>query len=147
MPRDAPAPSSPDARARMQAQPSWDTKPELALRRELHRRGLRYFVHRRPVPWLRRQADVLFPGARVAVFVDSCWWHGCPEHVTWPRANADWWRAKIGRNRERDADTNARLMEAGWLPIRVWEHEEPSKAAERIQLELARRRDCPAEGV
>jgi DNA mismatch endonuclease (patch repair protein) len=131
----------------MQAQASWDTKPELALRRELHRRGLRYFVHRRPVPGLRRQADVLFPGARVAIFVDSCWWHGCPEHVTWPRANTDWWRAKIGKNRERDADTNARLVEAGWLPIRIWEHEEPSKAAERIQLELARRRDYPAKGV
>lgn len=135
-----PAATSPDVRRRMQAQPSWDTKPELALRSALHRLGLRYFVHRRPLPGLRRQADVVFPTAKVAVFLDSCWWHGCPEHVTWPRANAEWWRAKIERNRERDADTNARLAEAGWLPIRVWEHERPAAAADRIQRHVVRRR-------
>jgi DNA mismatch endonuclease, patch repair protein len=131
----------------MRAQPSLNTKPELALRRELHRRGLRYFVHRQPLPGLRRQADVLFPGARVAVFVDSCWWHGCPEHVTWPKSNAEWWRAKIQRNRERDVDTNARLAEAGWLSIRVWEHEDPVQAVDRIACEVAHRRERRGRGV
>lgn len=116
----------------MLAQPSWDTKPELALRSALHRLGLRYFVHRRPLPGLRREADVVFPGVRVAVFLDSCFWHGCPEHVSWPRANAGWWREKIETTRHRDRETDARLAEAGWTVIRVWEHEDPVLAAERV---------------
>jgi DNA mismatch endonuclease (patch repair protein) len=116
----------------MQAQRSWDTKPELALRAAVHRLGLRYFVHRRPLRELRREADLIFPKARVAVFLDSCFWHGCPEHASWPKANAEWWREKIERNRGRDRDTDARLRDAGWLPIRVWEHDDPDEAAVRI---------------
>lgn len=131
----------------MRAQPSRDTKPELALRRELHRRGFRFFVHRRPIAGLRRQADVLFPRAKVAVFVDSCFWHGCPEHGTWPKANASWWRQKIEKNRERDADTNARLIAADWLPIRVWEHEDLDEAVDRIEADLRRRRLRRTGGV
>lgn len=123
----------------MQAQRSWDTKPELALRRELHRRGLRYFVHRRPLPGLRREADVVFPRAQVAVFLDSCYWHGCPDHASWPKAHADWWRAKIERTRARDRDTDERLREAGWVALRVWEHESPVDAAARVATVLAER--------
>ncbi|MDQ5821648.1 MAG: very short patch repair endonuclease [Actinomycetota bacterium] len=120
----------------MQATPRQDTKPELALRRELHRLGLRYYVHRRPLPELRREADIVFPRAKIAVFVDSCFWHGCPEHVTWPAANADWWREKIERTRRRDADTNDRLARVGWDAVRVWEHEDTALAARRIHKQV-----------
>ena len=74
----------------------------------------------------------MFAPARVAVFVDGCFWHGCPEHATWPKKNALWWREKIEGNRIRDADTDARLAAAGWLSVRVWAHEKPAEAAERV---------------
>ena len=107
-----------------------NTAPELALRRALHQRGLRYFVHRRPLPALRRQADIVFPRARVAIFVDGCFWHGCPEHGRRQHHTNGWyWSEKIERNRERDADTDAKLLAAGWITIRVWEHEFPELAA------------------
>lgn len=109
-----------------------NTACEAALRRELHARGLRY---RLQVPLLtkpRRVADVVFSGPRVAVFVDGCFWHGCPQHATWPKKNADFWRAKIEANVARDGDTNARLCAEGWCVIRVWAHEEPKVAADRI---------------
>lgn len=124
----------------MQATPRRDTRPELALRSELHRLGLRYFVHRRPVPGLRREADLVFPRARVAVFVDSCFWHGCPQHITWPAANAEWWREKIERTRRRDHDTDNQLGAAGWTPFRVWEHEDSLDAAQRIKALVRGRR-------
>lgn len=81
----------------------------------------------------------MFPTARVAVFVNGCFWHGCEQHATWPKANAKWWRQKIERNRQRDADTDARLRKAGWHPIRVWEHEDSTKAAARIARTVSRR--------
>lgn len=123
----------------MQALPSWDTKPELALRRALHARGLRYRVHRRPLPPVRRQADVVFGPARVAVFVDSCFWHRCPAHYKPPKANAEWWEAKTTRTAARDRETDQLLCDAGWLPIRVWEHEDVQVAAEQI-AQLVRER-------
>lgn len=101
--------------------------------------GLRYFVHRRPLPSLRREADVVFPRVRVAVFVDSCFWHRCPEHASWPERNAAWWRAKIDANFDRDRDTDARLVDAGWLPLRIWEHEEPAAAAARVASVVSER--------
>jgi DNA mismatch endonuclease, patch repair protein len=117
-----------------------DTAPELALRRALHRLGLRYRVDVAPLPALRRRADVLFPGARVAVFIDGCFWHGCPEHGTSPRANAAFWHDKIAANQRRDADTDARLRTAGWEVVRVWEHQDPDTAARHVrQLVIARR--------
>lgn len=109
-----------------------DTKPEMAVRSAVHRLGLRYRVDQAPVSGLRRRADLLFRRARVAVFVDGCWWHGCLEHSTTPSANRNYWMAKIEGNRTRDRDTDARLKEAGWVVIRVWEHEDPEAAAERI---------------
>ncbi len=115
----------------MQAVKRRDTKPELLLRSELHRRGLRFFVDRAPLPKMRRRADLVFPRKKVAVYVDGCFWHGCPIHGTWPKNNADWWRAKIEGNRARDRDTDERLADAGWTVVRVWEHEGP-EAADRV---------------
>lgn len=110
-----------------------DTAPELALRRLLHRQGLRYFVHRQPLPDLRRKADLVFPTARVAVFVDGCFWHGCPDHGRRQhRTNGWYWPDKIERNRTRDRDTEARLAAAGWASVRVWEHDDPGRAVARI---------------
>lgn len=118
---------------RMSAQRSKDTEPELALRRALHGMGLRYRVHVQPLPSLRRKADIVFPRARVAVFVDGCFWHGCPEHGRRRHeVNAWYWPEKIARNQRRDADTDDRLHGAGWTVVRVWEHEPAAAAAERI---------------
>ena len=128
-PKALPGPAS----ERMSKQRSRDTGPERLIRSALHRRGLRYFVHRRPLPEVRREADVVFPRLRVAIFVDGCFWHGCPEHGTKPRRNAEYWETKIARNRARDADTDARLEAAGWTPVRIWEHEEPDQAADQIE--------------
>lgn len=141
--RDAPAlswASSAAARAVMRGNRGRDTKPEMAVRSALHRRGLRFRVHTRPLPDLRRTADVLFRSARVAVFVDGCFWHGCPEHGTQPAANHGYWAPKIARNRERDRETDALLLDAGWLPVRVWEHEDVNEATERIADTVHRRR-------
>lgn len=106
-----------------------DTKPEMALRSALHKMGLRYRVDYPPIPGMRQRADIVFTKAKVAVFVDGCFWHGCPIHGTWPKANAEWWRVKIEANMQRDAKTNERLREAGWTVIRIWEHEDPDSAS------------------
>jgi DNA mismatch endonuclease, patch repair protein len=94
--------------------------------------GLRFRVDRSPVPGLRRRADIVFSPSRVAVFVDGCFWHGCPEHATAPKANAQWWADKLAANELRDRDTDRRLAEAGWLGVRVWEHEAVVEAARRV---------------
>lgn len=122
----------------MRQQAIRDTAPELALRRNLHARGLRYRLGLRPVPGLRRTPDITFTRQRVAVFVDGCFWHRCPVHGTMPRSNAEWWAAKLRRNVERDADTDRRLMEAGWTVLRVWEHEDPAEAASRVEAVVRR---------
>jgi DNA mismatch endonuclease (patch repair protein) len=110
-----------------------DTLPELALRSELHRRGLRFRVDRAPVRGVRSRADVVLGPARVAVYVDGCFWHSCPEHGTSPKANAEWWESKLQRNRERDAETDRLLREHGWEVVRIWEHEDPTEAADRVE--------------
>ncbi|WP_075829129.1 very short patch repair endonuclease [Cellulosimicrobium sp. CUA-896] len=115
-----------------------DTKPELALRRKLHRRGRRFYVDRAVLP--RRRADLVFPRARVCVFVDGCYWHVCPEHRTTPRVNVEYWTAKLARNVERDRQTDRDLTAEGWTVIRVWEHERPSAAADRVEALLPGRR-------
>lgn len=114
-----------------------DTKPEVELRRALYARGLRYRIDQPVLQGVRRRADIVFTGRRVAVFVDGCFWHGCPEHATWPTANAVFWREKIEANRQRDVDTNERLIAAGWTVVRVWEHEDPEAAADRIKAALS----------
>lgn len=107
-------PSSPAVSRRMAVQARSDTKPELAIRRELHRRGLRYRVNFRAEPGLRCSPDIVFTKARVAVFVHGCFWHRCPVHGTSPAANSDWWRKKLDRNVERDRDVDRRLESKGW---------------------------------
>lgn len=109
-----------------------DTAAELALRRELHGRGMRYRVVY-PLPGQRRRTiDVAFTKVRVAVFVDGCFWHGCPEHGTKPRSNSEWWRTKLAANRARDDDTDRLMEELGWTVVRIWEHEAVEIAADRV---------------
>lgn len=128
---ERPAASSEVVLRRMQRQRRRDTKPELAVRRAVHALGLRYRVDIAPIPG-RRRADMVFTRAKVAVYIDGCFWHGCPDHATEPKANREWWRQKLDRNRERDADTDRLLVAAGWLPLRIWEHEIPEAAARTV---------------
>ncbi|WP_369375745.1 very short patch repair endonuclease [Promicromonospora sp. Populi] len=121
---------SPGRRRNMQANRSRDTGPELALRKLLHARGLRYRIAARPLPALRRTVDLVFRRARVAVFMDGCYWHGCPEHYRVPKQHTGYWSVKIATNVERDRDTDTRLLEAGWTVLRFWEHEDPEECAQ-----------------
>ncbi|MFJ4718943.1 MULTISPECIES: very short patch repair endonuclease [Streptomyces] len=124
----------------MSRQASKDTAVELAVRRLLHAAGLRYRVEY-PVPGLpRRRIDVAFPRAKVAVLIDGCFWHGCPQHATRPKANADWWRAKLERNMARDRETTEHLVAAGWAVLRFWEHEAPEDVAVRVAAAVQERR-------
>ncbi len=132
-PGPAPLASNPAVAGIMRRTGRRDTAPELALRRELHRRGLRYLVDTTPPGTnRRRRADLVFRGARVAVFVDGCFWHSCPVHVHRPKANAAWWRVKLGSITARDRDTDATLGAAGWYVLRVWEHVDAVAAADRV---------------
>lgn len=136
--------SSPGARASMRSNRGRDTRPELALRSAVHALGLRYRVSAPPLPGCRRTADLVFPSAKVAVFLDGCFWHGCPEHHTVAVTNASFWAEKVATNRRRDRDTDQRLAEAGWLGVRIWEHDEPTAAAQRIRNIVNERRDAKA---
>ena len=129
--RHSPRASSPEARRRMQATRRRDTRGELALRSALRQIGIRYRVDF-TIPGTRRRADVAFPKFKVAVFIDGCFWHGCPKHGTWPKANADWWRAKIEANRSRDQNTDNKLRSAGWKVLRFWEHTSVDRAVKRV---------------
>ncbi|WP_406483248.1 very short patch repair endonuclease [Streptomyces sp. NBC_01615] len=113
----------------MSRQTSRDTAPEIAVRRLLHAAGLRYRVNV-PVPGMpRRTIDIAFGKAKIAIFLDGCFWHGCPEHATQPKANAEWWRAKLDKNMLRDRETTQHLEDAGWTVLRFWEHEDPATVA------------------
>ncbi|MBP2582392.1 DNA mismatch endonuclease (patch repair protein) [Streptomyces sp. PvR006] len=132
--------SSAARRRNMQAIRSRDTKPEQQVRRLLHAQGLRYRVAAKPLPGLRRTADIIFRPVKVAVFIDGCYWHGCPEHYVAPKTNPGYWSDKVARNMARDSDTNQRLEEAGWTVLRFWEHESPEECAMRIAAEVAEHR-------
>lgn len=117
---------------RMSRQKRKDTAPEISLRRELRARGVGYRINV-PIPGLpRRSCDIMFKTARIAVFVDGCFWHGCPTHGTIPRNNKNWWAEKLEINVRRDRETDDHLLGLGWTVIRIWEHEDPSQAAELI---------------
>ncbi|MER5381429.1 very short patch repair endonuclease [Streptomyces sp. NPDC002688] len=116
----------------MSRQSSRDTAPEVAVRRLLHAAGLRYRVNV-PVPGIpRRTIDIAFSKAKIAIFLDGCFWHGCPQHATQPKANAEWWRAKLDKNMARDIETTAHLEGAGWTVLRFWEHERPQHIAQVV---------------
>jgi DNA mismatch endonuclease (patch repair protein) len=142
----SPPASSAEARHRMQVTRQRDTTCELALRSAAHRLGLRFRVDW-PLPNTRRRADLAFVSARVAVFVDGCFWHGCPSHGTWPKANAEWWRAKIEGNVRRDRDTDARLSAAGWRVLRFWEHEDMPRAARTLERAVRSRQTRAVRNV
>ncbi|WP_255363463.1 very short patch repair endonuclease [Geodermatophilus sp. DSM 45219] len=131
---------TPSTRRRMQKQRTRDTAPEMAIRRLLHAAGLRYRVDFSPLPGSRRRADLVFTSSRVAVFVDGCFWHGCPIHGSQSRTNSQFWSQKIESNVLRDNNTDAALRDADWLPLRVWEHEDPALAAKRVQAIVTARR-------
>jgi DNA mismatch endonuclease (patch repair protein) len=136
-PRDASAAVSyaisAGVRSRMQMQRTRDTAAEMAVRKALHAMGLRYRVDRSPLPGLRRRADIVFGPARVAVYIDGCFWHGCPDHGNrQPASNGRFWSAKIAGNRARDEDTDRRLAAAGWAVLRAWEHEPAPDVADRV---------------
>ncbi|MFF0226209.1 very short patch repair endonuclease [Streptomyces sp. NPDC004629] len=124
----------------MSRQVSKDTACELAVRRLLHAAGLRYRVEY-PVPGMaRRRIDVAFTSVKVAVLIDGCFWHGCPQHATQPKSNAEWWRQKLDRNMVRDSETTEHLVAAGWEVLRFWEHEAPDTVSLRIVEAVQRRR-------
>jgi DNA mismatch endonuclease (patch repair protein) len=133
---EPPTASSPATRAVMQGNRGRDTRPERALRSELHRRGYRFRKSSAPVKGLRCRADIVFAGARVAVFVDGCFWHRCPEHGTSPRTNDDYWRIKLDRNVARDSRNDAELTRSGWVVVRIWGHENVIGAADRVESTL-----------
>ncbi|MCY3661614.1 MAG: very short patch repair endonuclease [bacterium] len=125
--------SSAGTRKSMQANRNRDTRPELAVRSAVHRRGIRFRVSVRPEPEFARTADLVLRKTRIAVFVDGCFWHGCRAHHTQPTTNSRFWADKIARNIERDADTTAYLRQAGWTVLRFWEHEDPEAVADQVQ--------------
>jgi DNA mismatch endonuclease, patch repair protein len=125
-------PPTAETSKRMKAVRQRGTRPELELRSALHARGLRYRVDAAPVPGFRRRADVILRRARIAVYVDGCFWHSCPEHATVPKSNREWWEAKLAANVDRDRKTDRDLADLGWEVVRVWEHEDMEAAAARI---------------
>lgn len=127
-----PVPLDAATSARLRRQRRSATKPEVALRRELHHRGLRFRVNH---PALPGRPDIAFTRAKVAVFVDGCFWHCCPDHGTLPRNNREWWSAKLDRNVIRDRAKDAALTGLGWSVLHVWEHEAADIAANRIEAE------------
>lgn len=136
--RNPPGPSSDAARQAMVGNGRRDSSPEVELRRALHRAGRRYRVDfpvrvpdRRPI-----RPDIVFTRARIAVFVDGCFWHGCREHGTRPRSNSAYWAAKIEINQIRDREQTAALERDGWMVVRIWEHEASDVAASRIAAAL-----------
>jgi DNA mismatch endonuclease (patch repair protein) len=128
----SPPASSRHSRKRMQAVRQRDTNFEMQLRSALHRLGLRFRIHRRIMPNRTRTADIVMPTARIAVFVDGCFWHSCPHHKSLPKANREWWRAKLAANIARDRHSDRALRRRGWRVIRIWEHEHIDKAAKRV---------------
>lgn len=130
---ERPVPSSPAVSDRMSRARRRDTAPELLIRREAHARGLRYRVDRALPGMPRRRADLVFSRACVAVFVDGCFWHSCPQHASIPRANQQWWIDKLRRNTDRDRETDAHLEALGWTVLRFWEHEDPGAAVDVVE--------------
>ena len=139
--RRAPVPLSTAVSTQMKRMPSSSTGPEILIRGELHRRGLRFRVNH---PRLPGRPDIAFTAARLAVFVDGCFWHSCPDHRVFPKNNSDWWRDKLERNVARDREKDAQLDLMGWIVVHVWEHEDPAAAADAIERLWRSRRQLAA---
>jgi len=133
---DVPTPKNAHVAKQMRKMSTKDSKPEMQLRRALHALGLRYRLHRKDLPG---KPDIVFPSARIAVFVDGCFWHRCPDHYVAPKNNAEFWETKIAKNVERDRRQDAELAELGWESIRIWEHEDVVASALAIQKRLVDR--------
>ena len=142
-PGPAPPPSSEVVRARFRRQGRRDTAHELAVRRRLHARGVRYRVDVRPCRETRARGDLVWKGRRLVVFLDGCFWHGCPTCGHLPRANRDWWTAKLAANVARDRRADAVLTGLGWRVLRFWEHEDPDDVADAICAALGRPAPSP----
>jgi DNA mismatch endonuclease (patch repair protein) len=127
---DRPPAKSAVVSSQMSRMPRSSTGPEVRLRRELHARGLRFRTQDRGLPGT---PDVVLSKARLAVFIDGCFWHGCPEHCVKPKNNADWWEAKLAGNTERDQRKDRELVGLGWLPVHFWEHVPITEMADQIQ--------------
>lgn len=125
--------SSEANRASMRANRSRDTKPEILVRSLLHRRGLRFQVCAKPLADVRWTADVIFPARKVAIFIDGCFWHGCPDHYREPRTNSAYWSSKISRNQHRDGEFDRLLEAAGWTVVRRWAHDPPWVIADDVE--------------
>lgn len=125
-----PRPLNATVSRQMSAMPVRNSSVEVALRRELHRLGIRYRIHLRSLPG---SPDIALTRAKIAVFVDGCFWHRCPDHGTAPKNNGAWWASKLEANVERDRRKDTELSALGWLSIHVWEHEDPVTAAEAIR--------------
>ena len=121
----------------MLANKARNTKPELAVRRALHAAGFRYRVDMRPALELRGRADIVFTKRKIAIYIDGCFWHGCPVHATTPKRNADYWVPKLQRNVERDRDATLKLESLGWVVLRFWEHEKVDAIVQSIRNQLA----------
>jgi DNA mismatch endonuclease, patch repair protein len=139
--RSAPVPLNDHVRKQMRTMPRRDTGVEVAVRRELHRLGLRFRVQVRALPG---NPDVAFTRAKVAIFVDGCFWHRCPTHGTAPKNNGSWWAAKLDENVARDRRKDEQLREMGWLPVHIWEHDDPVDSALRIRGLCRERTGSPA---
>jgi len=124
---------------RMVATRGRDNPRELVIRSALHRLGLRFRIHRRLIDGSTRTADIAFARAKVVVFLDGCFWHGCPKHGTFPKTNSEWWRQKILANLARDRDTDATLEMQGWKVIRIWEHVPVDAAVKAISSAVRKR--------
>ncbi|MBZ4557571.1 very short patch repair endonuclease [Mycobacterium avium] len=133
---ETPEPLDDSTRRRMRSQRRRDTALESRIRKSLHRSGFRFRVDHRPEKSLRCRGDIVFTRLKVIVFVDGCFWHGCPRHATSPTNNAEWWREKLDANVERDRRNDQLLKELGWRVVRIWEHEETDEAVDRIRAAL-----------
>lgn len=130
---DRPPAKSVQVSDEMRRMPEYSTGPEMLVRQAIFKSGFRYRV-KYPVPGVpRRTMDIAFPGRRIAIFIDGCFWHGCSEHRSIPKNNYEWWKAKIDQNRKRDRDTDERLVSAGWSVLRYWEHDPVEKIVQELQ--------------
>ncbi len=125
-----PPPSSEQVSQQMKRMPRKDSVPEIRLRRALHAQGLRFRVNLKGLPGT---PDIAFTRAKIAVFMDGCFWHRCPEHGTLPKANREWWREKLDRNVSRDRLKDEELVSLGWSVVHVWEHEDEAESSGRIR--------------